>query len=185
MANSYKTPSMRGPNLISQVGAGKRMVSQDGLRWAFSRNAKRSMPDKRFDSVEVWTLKERVNGKAVTVDTGISEEGAMAFLGLRKEPAAPECDKLVAVAPFSNKIGEFVDWLKEREICLGAPHEHDEEKCGKHLGFWECGFSREQFVYERKPITDLLAEFFEIDMVKVENERSAILEAYRKGQADG
>jgi hypothetical protein len=70
----------RTPSSVSQDGAGKRIESTDGLRWAISRNAKRS-----FGVVEVWTCKERIHGKAVVLHTKIDEAGARFF-----------CDRQVA-----------------------------------------------------------------------------------------
>jgi len=45
----------------------QRLESADGLRWACGRNVKRSLGNRRYDGVEVWTLKHRVAGKVVTV----------------------------------------------------------------------------------------------------------------------
>ena len=71
----------------------------------------------------------------------------------------PECEKLRVVAPVSQQIGEFVDWLAE---------EH---------GIYLADYTRSGRLYAtRKSVQDLLAEFFEIDMVKVEKERRQILE---------
>jgi hypothetical protein len=82
MAVAYKTSSLRGPSSVTQDGAKRRLVSADGLRWAISANRKRSLPNHRFDIVEVWTLKERVNGKAVTAEVNQGEEQARKFCGL-------------------------------------------------------------------------------------------------------
>jgi hypothetical protein len=45
----------------------QRLESADGTRWALGRNVKLSLPDHRYDAVEVWTLRHRVDGKVVTV----------------------------------------------------------------------------------------------------------------------
>ncbi len=46
----------------------QRLDSADGRRWALGRNVKRHLADRRYDSVEVWTLRYRdKDGKAVTV----------------------------------------------------------------------------------------------------------------------
>ena len=80
-ANCYKTPSLRGHNSITQNGAGRRMESADGSRWAISANRKRALPDHRFDSVEVWTLKRRdANGRVETVEINRSEEDAQKWV---------------------------------------------------------------------------------------------------------
>ena len=77
----YKVSIPRGASSVSQDGAGKRLVSKDGLRWAISRNQKRQLPDRCFDVVECWTLKERVDGKVKIVAIQQSEEEARKFVG--------------------------------------------------------------------------------------------------------
>lgn len=64
---NWRHGGWRSPNLIEAHP--QRLTSADGTRWALGRNVKRSLADHRYDSVEVWTLKHRVDGKAVTVDT--------------------------------------------------------------------------------------------------------------------
>jgi hypothetical protein len=73
----------------------------------------------------------------------------------------PELDKMTAVQPFSQKIGEFMEWLST------------EKKLG--LGSWD---KRGYDLYqpERASIENLLAEFFDIDLNKVEKEKRAIIE---------
>ena len=71
----------------------------------------------------------------------------------------PECEKLKAVAPTSQTIGEFIDWLAETH--------------GIYLADYQMNTN--QLYATRKFTTHLLAEFFEIDMVKVEEERRQIL----------
>ena len=42
-------------------------------------------------------------------------------------PAAPTLDRMKEVAPFSQKIGEFLEWLGERGVTLCTSHEHTED----------------------------------------------------------
>lgn len=77
----YKTSHLRGPSFITQNGAGRRMESADGSRWAISTNRKRALANHRFDSVEVWTLKRRSDtGVAETFAVNRSEEDARRFV---------------------------------------------------------------------------------------------------------
>jgi hypothetical protein len=76
----HKVNTLKGASSISQDGAGKRLISEDGLRWVISRNQKRQLGDHRFDVVECWTLKQRVNGKAVIFAIQQSEEAAREFV---------------------------------------------------------------------------------------------------------
>jgi uncharacterized NAD(P)/FAD-binding protein YdhS len=76
-------------------------------------------------------------------------------------PAAPECERLVSVADESHKLGEFLDWLEQRyTLCT-----HDDPE-GR---YWPAFFSKEK----------LLAEYFKIDLDKVERERRALLNHLR------
>ncbi len=82
-------------------------------------------------------------------------------------PAAPECEKMVAVTEKSHAIGEFVDWLNdEKGIHLRIYVELDDD-----------GTTRSRWVAQPQPMENLLAEYFGIDLKKVESERRAILEA--------
>ena len=75
----------------------------------------------------------------------------------------PECEKLQAVAPHSQKIGEFIDWCAET----------------KSIGLVIDPLDSALPVYT--PLQQLLAEFFEIDMNKVELERQEILKDLQSG----
>lgn len=84
-------------------------------------------------------------------------------------PPCPECDKMLAVQNRSQDIGEFLEWLRgERGLHLA---EYDDD-------FWEGKFLKPVNIR----IEDLLAEFFEIDLNKVEAERRALLESLREAQ---
>lgn len=65
----YRVPTLRSANCIEanpqHIGTPK------DARWATGRNVKRSLPDRRWDAVEVWTLKQRgPDGSVVVVATG-------------------------------------------------------------------------------------------------------------------
>lgn len=74
----------------------------------------------------------------------------------------PECDKLVRVAPLSQEIGHFLDWLQEQGIQLCDWSDEDE-----------------QYVHHYEPFALLLARYFDVDMNKVDRERQQILDALR------
>lgn len=75
------------------------------------------------------------------------------------QPHCPECEKLSGVAEQSNKLGDFLDWLKE--------------DCGYRL----CLFDESEQMYypDFAPIEKLLAKYFEIDLDKVDTERMELL----------
>lgn len=77
----------------------------------------------------------------------------------------PECDKLHSVSKESQIIGEFLEWLgsADRTVC-----KFDEERFGGT--YWPDNTSIER----------LLAEYYDIDLDKVEKERRQILETLQE-----
>jgi len=78
MSFNWRKGQLRSQNAIEAHP--QRLVSANGSRWATGRNVKRSLGDGRYDAVEVWTLKVRVDGKAVTVESHVSREAAEAWI---------------------------------------------------------------------------------------------------------
>lgn len=77
LSPSYRT--LRSANCIAAnpVGIG----SPKDARWATGRNVKRSLPDRRWDAVQVWTLKQRgPDGSVVVVATGRDVKEAERFV---------------------------------------------------------------------------------------------------------
>jgi hypothetical protein len=74
----------------------------------------------------------------------------------------PEHEKLRSLNGTNQVIGEFIDWLEdEKDIWLCSPDGPS--------SFWPC----------HTPIQDLMAEFFDIDQDKLEEEKLAMLELLR------
>ena len=103
-------------------------------------------------------------------------------------PKTPELDKMKAVKEKSQAIGEFLDWLmQEKKVQLGNPHEHGPTCRGwddgrdkySPRGTDRCECVTGEFIPLHISMEKLLAEFFDIDLVKVENERRAILDYIR------
>lgn len=83
----------------------------------------------------------------------------------------PECDKLLAVKDKSQPIGEFLDWLRNEkgiEFCRWMEAEDIEPE-----GYYP-DYTRTE---------ELLAEYFEVDLKKVEEERRAMLDDLRERNA--
>lgn len=93
-----------------------------------------------------------------------------------------ELEKLHDVAPRSQAIGEFLDWVRSEKgwqlATLATPHVHEPD-CKGTSGFYECGFIRDEFMLARYDIQRLLAEFFGIDLEKVETEKRELLDSIR------
>lgn len=89
----------------------------------------------------------------------------------------PELDKMMEVRETSQAIGEFLDWLYNSGYRIAQWHDH-----------WDNGLDFDDVEYEEQPagwypvprrIEEWLAEYFEIDLDKVEKERRAILDEFR------
>lgn len=82
----------------------------------------------------------------------------------------PEHEKLHAISDKSQAIGGFVDWLSQEKKI--------------HLGQW--GTCLDEFCQEdslhpvHTDIQDLLAEFYDIDRDKLEDEKQTMLREIRK-----
>lgn len=77
----YKTSHLRGANQVAAMSGAKRLQNEDNSRYAYSRNQKCSVGGGRYEIVECWTLRERVNGKIVTVEIQRGFEDAVKFVG--------------------------------------------------------------------------------------------------------
>jgi hypothetical protein len=75
----------------------------------------------------------------------------------------PQHERLKAIQPLSQACGEFLEFLSEKEILLG-----------------EYVFSNDRLIPVRTSTEKLLAEFFEIDLKVLEQEKEHMLEQIRK-----
>jgi hypothetical protein len=75
----------------------------------------------------------------------------------------PELDKMNAIQPKSQIIGEFLDWLL---------YEQRQYLCETKDG--------ERFTPSFKGINSWLADYFQIDLAKVDQEQRALLAKIRK-----
>lgn len=80
----------------------------------------------------------------------------------------PEHDKLQAISDKSQTIGEFLDWVRfEKDFILADRSVEDDDM------LWPASYN----------ITELLAEFFDINLDKIEAEKRAMLDHIRSAQA--
>jgi hypothetical protein len=116
----------------------------------------------------------------------------------------PEHDKLHAIKDESQACGEFIDWLRSQGMHLCYPHKHT-KSCwergtveppvdGKHRSYsldewhrkytdetWiDCGTEEEKMLFVTTPVTKLLADFFGINLTKLEKEKEQMLDDIRK-----
>jgi hypothetical protein len=99
----------------------------------------------------------------------------------------PEHDKLRKISDESQSIGAFLEWLTgDRGLVIAKYHQHD-DGCGRiprdsvnHPA--ECGYVDDQLEASRVGIQGLLAEYFEISLVEIEQENRRLLRQIRKGK---
>ena len=84
--------------------------------------------------------------------------------------ACPEHDKLRAIQPLSQAVGGFIEWLHERGWQIREPR----PPIGRIDDLW---------MPVRQTTEGLLAEHFEIDLMKLEAEKRAILDELQARRA--
>lgn len=81
MAICYKVRTLRTGSSVSKQPL-DRIESADGSRWAIKTARKISRGNGTYDIVESWRLKERRDGKVVTVHGDAYEDHACEFVGV-------------------------------------------------------------------------------------------------------
>jgi hypothetical protein len=101
----------------------------------------------------------------------------------KPEPACPECARARAIKDKSQIVGEFLNWLQtEKKVHLCTIHEHTED-CKKWRGGVYrivCDFHDSQYVPFSYGVEKLLADYFKIDLNKMEDEKRALLDYIRQ-----
>ena len=82
-------------------------------------------------------------------------------------PETPTLEKMKSVSEDSQKIGEFLDWLREEGISLCKYHDDEEQDY------------REQYFPISESFEKLLAKYYGVNLEDAEKERCAILEHIR------
>ena len=106
------------------------------------------------------------------------------------QPSTPNLRKMQEVREYSQRIGEFVEWLSEECGILLCEHfevEVEDEYRGKPLGYCpicdtELSLDKEPYSYHWPVwpnLNRLLAQFFDIDYDEMERERDALLLSLR------
>lgn len=89
----------------------------------------------------------------------------------------PECEKMQSVKEKSQELGFFLEWLKSRyELCEWK--DETKEFFGDNDN--DYVWSPEGYYPARVNIQDILADYFNIDLNKVAEEQSQILDELRK-----
>ncbi len=91
----------------------------------------------------------------------------------------PEHEKLRAIKDKSQAIGDFLDWLgAEKGVELAYRHVHT-DGCKDDTAVFACGSRSGDLLPLNVRINSLLAEYFEIDEKKLEDEKQQMLEDIR------
>lgn len=88
-------------------------------------------------------------------------------------PATPELDKLLKVTELSQPLGEFLEWYRGTNGSLVLRGELIDDE-GK--------IQPDRMLVDFRSIEAILAEYFEIDLVKASRERTAVLAYIREQQ---
>jgi len=76
------------------------------------------------------------------------------------EPKTPECEKMAACREDSQKLGMFIDWLRDEWVPSEAKR---------------CNCDTAEISFSDIHIEKTLAQYFEIDLNKIESERRELL----------
>lgn len=123
-------------------------------------------------ALDRWTYK-MVNGWKLVMGKR-TYDGDIKLSKVRINVKTPECDKAVKIRNKSQSIGEFIEWLRdEKKVILASkmPIEDFEDE------------EIETLAPAYYNLDSLLAEFFGIDLNKIEKEKRELLEAVRKANA--
>jgi hypothetical protein len=99
------------------------------------------------------------------------------------QPECPECDKLHSVKDESQIIGNFLDWLfsNGKVLCKWEDTKYYDKNGNLTDKYNRDGYSDLEGYYPtRDSIENLLAEYFEVNMDKVNKEREELLNWIQK-----
>lgn len=118
----------------------------------------------------------------------------------------PEHERLSAVSEISNQIGQFLDWMGEQgihrmiwfdseevEVCFDCDqgfktiqfgrNKGNKIRCTTCGGLGERTVSVKRWQREERNIQQLLADYFEIDLKKLAEEKDEMLNQIRQANA--
>ena len=96
----------------------------------------------------------------------------------------PEHEKLHTVKDKSQMVGEFLEWLRnDKNIILALEHQHVDacyDGIDEDQEYPTCGLTLNELISFGVPRMEvLLANFFEIDLKKIEKEKDQMLKDLR------
>jgi hypothetical protein len=97
----------------------------------------------------------------------------------------PEHDKLAGVSETSQSLGELIELLSARGYQIGHWEGRESSQrtlcraCEQRVGAPIYSREEERFVPVHAGITQILAELFDVDLAKLDEEKDAMLKALR------
>jgi hypothetical protein len=91
----------------------------------------------------------------------------------------PEHEKLEKIQPQSQIVGEFLEWMQWKKRIVFTNYHYHSDNCYDDEGMKRCGYFEDYLYPMWDKIEDLLAEFFEIDQNKINDEKEVILQEIR------
>ncbi len=91
----------------------------------------------------------------------------------------PELERLGKVKEKSQEIGNFLESLSTQGLIICQRHKHN-KGCKDEVGDNMCGYNGEEDVPVMIATEQLLADYFNINLKKVEEEKRKILEDIRQ-----
>lgn len=98
------------------------------------------------------------------------------------ETTYPEHEKMVRVKEQAEAIGDFLSFYVRDGLALCEKHEHD-AGCYDETGHTFCGLRKGGWTPVHRPVEDILAEYLEIDLDKINAEKDAMLADLRSQNA--
>lgn len=96
------------------------------------------------------------------------------------ESKYPEHEKLTKIKDESQTIGEFLEWFQhEKKVTACVKHKHD-DSCYSKSGYSCCSFRVDEYAPFPFLTEVLLAEYFKIDLNKIEKEKRQMLDKIKK-----
>lgn len=93
----------------------------------------------------------------------------------------PEHEKQKRIQEKSQACGEFLAWLRDVKGFPFVEYHKHSDACCYPTGSKElcCGFTEDSLVAVHTPMVELLAEFFSIDLKKIEEEKRRMVAELR------
>jgi hypothetical protein len=92
----------------------------------------------------------------------------------------PEHEKIKNLHGVNQTVGDFIEWLHDsKSVHFVTRHRHTDDLCGGNSRYPTCGYDERSDEPVFTGTEELLAEFFNIDLKKLEQEKRTMLETMK------